>query len=323
MTRSLCRFIIIRLVILLALVLPVSLSGVVVAQDVATPTSREARSTPGTATAARGDFADLVDIGGRSLHLECRGVGAPTVILEGGLDTAATQQFVPIVPGIARFTRVCAYDRANLGLSDTAPTPRTVADMADDLHALLAAAHVPGPYVLVAASYGGLMTRLFAHTYPAEVAGIVLIDSTHEDGDADLEQTLGPELWAELLASGFMESVEGIDFATSNEQVRRARASSPLPTVPVFSLTAPLPTDEPFEPGWPLAMNDVFRAENADLATLVPGERWLVVEGSGHNIHYDRPVVVIDAVRDVVDAVRDPSTWAADAATPQATEVGV
>ena len=70
-------------------------------------------------------------------------------------------------------------------------------------------------------------------------------------------------------------------------------------------------------------MNDVFRAENADLATLVPGERWMVVEGSGHNIHYNRPAAVIDAVRDVVDAVRDPSTWAADAATPQAAEVGV
>jgi pimeloyl-ACP methyl ester carboxylesterase len=258
-------------------------------------------------------FNGPVDIGGRSLYLECRGVGAPAVILEGGLDTAATQQFVPIVPGIARFTRVCAYDRANLGLSDTAPTPRTVADLADDLHALLAAADVPGPYVLVAASYGGLVARLFAHTYPAEVAGIVLIDSTHEDQDDDMEQTLGPELWAELLATGYMESVEGIDFATSNEQVRRARASSPLPTVPVISLTAPLPTDEPFEPGWPLAMNDVFRAENADLAMLAPGERWIVVEGSGHNIHNDRPAVVIDAVRDVVDAVRDPSTWATPA----------
>jgi pimeloyl-ACP methyl ester carboxylesterase len=258
-------------------------------------------------------FNGPVDIGGRSLYLECRGVGAPTVILEGGLDTAATEQFVPIVPGIARFTRVCAYDRANLGLSDTAPTPRTVADLADDLHALLAAADVPGPYVLVAASYGGLVARLFAHTYPAEVAGIVLIDSTHEDQDDDMEQTLGPELWAELLATGYMESVEGIDFATSNEQVRRARASSPLPTVPVISLTAPLPTDEPFEPGWPLAMNDVFRAENADLAMLAPGERWIVVEGSGHNIHYDRPAVVIDAVGDVVDAVRDPSTWATPA----------
>ena len=280
---------------------------------VARVSAQEATSEASPVSAQSGIFDGPVDIGGRSLYLECSGVGAPTVILEGGLDTAATQQFVPIVPGIARFTRVCAYDRANLGLSDAAPKPRTVADMADDLHALLAAAHVPGSYVLVAASYGGLVTRLFAHTYPTEVAGIVLIDSTHEDGDADLEQTLGPQLWAELLATGFMESVEGIDFATSNEQVRRARASSPLPTVPVISLTAPLPTDEPFEPGWPLAMNDVFRAENADLATLAPGERWIVVEGSGHNIHYDRPAVVIDAVRDVVDAVRDPSTWATDA----------
>ena len=272
-------------------------------------------ATPGASpvSAQSGTFDGLVDIGGRSLYLECRGVGAPTVILEGGLDAAATVQFAPIVPGIAEFTRVCAYDRANLGLSDAAPTPRTVADQADDLHALLAAADVPGPYVLVAASYGGLVTRLFAHTYPAEVAGIVLIDSTHEDQDDDMEQTLGPELWAELLATGYMDTVEGIDFATSNEQVRQARASSPLPTVPVFSLTAPLPTDEPLEPGWPLAMNDVFRAENADLATLVAGERWIVVEGSGHNIHYDRPAVVIDAVADVVNAVPDPSTWAISA----------
>jgi pimeloyl-ACP methyl ester carboxylesterase len=304
MLRTVCSGL--ALTLLLGLIAPGCVVARVATQD----------ATPGASpvSARTGTFDGLVDIGGRSLYLECSGAGAPTVILEGGLDTAATEQFVSIVPGIARFTRVCAYDRANLHLSDAAPKPRTVADMADDLHALLAAAHVPGPYVAVAASYGGLVTRLFAHTYPAEVAGIVLIDSTHEDQDDDMEQTLGPELWAELLATGYMESVEGIDFATSNEQVRRARASSPLPTVPVISLTAPLPTDEPFEPGWPLAMNDVFRAENADLATLAPGERWIVVEGSGHNIHYDRPTVVIDAVGDVVEVVRDPSTWATPAA---------
>jgi pimeloyl-ACP methyl ester carboxylesterase len=150
-----------------------------------------AQSTPAAAspTAASGDFTGLVDIGGgRRLWLECRGEGSPTVILEAGAgndaDTwdavglpAASEQ-TAVLPGVAAFTRVCAYDRPGTILdlehrsrSDPVPMPRIAGDIVADLHALLGAAAIPGPYVLAGHSFGGLVSRLYAATYPDEVVG--------------------------------------------------------------------------------------------------------------------------------------------------------
>jgi pimeloyl-ACP methyl ester carboxylesterase len=122
----------------------------------------------------------LFDVGGYRLHLHCTGGGSPTVVLISGagdfsFDWSLTQ------PGLSRFARVCSYDRAGLAWSDPGPTPRTMRQDAYELHALLAAARVRGPYVLVGHSVGGLIARVYAEQYPAEVAGLVLIDPTHED----------------------------------------------------------------------------------------------------------------------------------------------
>src|SRR5829696_7989530 len=272
-------------------------------------------ATPGASpvSAQFGTFDGLVDIGGRSLHLQCQGEGSPTVILEAGLDSAV-EVWSSLLPEISTMTRVCAYDRANLGASDSAETPRTGQDVAADLHALLTTAKVPGPYVLVAASYGGIYDRLFAHTYPDEVAGLVLLDPTHEDEDAHLEEALGPELWGELVEQGWFESREGIDFAATSDQVKHARAELPMPTVPVVLLSAGHPSEPLPMPDWPSERVDpVLLALQQDLAELVPGQRWIVVEETGHNIHWDQPDVVINAIGDVVEAVRNPRTWAADA----------
>jgi pimeloyl-ACP methyl ester carboxylesterase len=156
--------------------------------------------------AATGDFSGRVDIGGRSLYLECRGQGSPTVILEAGAGgradvwsqdlekPAGTRTMV--LPGVAAFTRVCAYDRPGTltqpnpsldpdgplfypSRSDPVPQPRTTQDRVNDLHALLGAAGIPGPYVLAAHSAGGLVARLYASEYPDDVVGMVLLDTTH------------------------------------------------------------------------------------------------------------------------------------------------
>jgi pimeloyl-ACP methyl ester carboxylesterase len=282
----------------------------------APPATAKAATPVASPAAASGDFSGLIDLGGRNLYLECRGVGSPTVILESGLDSSS-EVWSSLMSEVAAITRVCAYDRANLGASDGAPKPRTGQDVADDLHALLTTAGVPGPYVLVAASYGGIYDRLFAHTYPDEVAGLVLLDPTHEDEDGQLAEALGPALWGELVEQGWFESREGIDFAATSAQVKEAREELPLPPVPMVLLSAGQPSEPEPMPDWPSERVDpALLALQEDLADLVPGQRWVIVEKSGHNIHWEQPEVVVAAIRDVVAAVRDPSLWMAPEATP-------
>jgi pimeloyl-ACP methyl ester carboxylesterase len=122
----------------------------------------------------------LVDIGGYKLHIFCEGRGSPSVILDSGLgDTFVSWQKVQ--PEIAKFARVCSYDRAGLGYSDSSPHSRTSKVIAEELHALLHRAAVPPPYILVGHSMGGFDVRLFASLHPGEVAGLVLIDASHPD----------------------------------------------------------------------------------------------------------------------------------------------
>ena len=121
-----------------------------------------------------------VDIGGRRLNLYCSGEGSPTVIFESG-GGAPGYSWVNIQPQVAKFTRACWYDRAGYGWSDPGPQPRTSVAIANDLQALLTVANVAPPYVLVGASFGGFPVRVFAGRYPTEVAGIVLVDASHED----------------------------------------------------------------------------------------------------------------------------------------------
>ena len=121
-----------------------------------------------------------IDIGGRTLNLYCSGEGSPAVILETG-GNAPGFAWVPLQPRFAEFTRTCWYDRAGVGWSDPPKSPRTAASVASDLHEMLRRAGVPPPYVLVGASVGGEYARIYTARYPAEVAGLVLLDSTHPD----------------------------------------------------------------------------------------------------------------------------------------------
>ena len=125
----------------------------------------------------------MVDVGGYRLHLYCAGenvTGDPTIILEQGLGNTSAA-WARVQSGIAQTTRVCAYDRAGMGWSDPSPEPRDAEQIAAELHSLLQNAAIPGPYVLVGWSYGGLYVRAFAGQYPNEVSGIVLLDASHPD----------------------------------------------------------------------------------------------------------------------------------------------
>src|ERR671915_199924 len=131
----------------------------------------------------------LEDVGGYRLAFHCIGEGSPTVVLETGLG-APSEYWAPVQQEIARLTRVCRYDRAGRGKSDPAPTPRTCADMVADLHALLHNVSIRPPYVLVGNSLGGMNARLYAYQYPEEVAGLVLVDGSHQDQFARIGEAL-------------------------------------------------------------------------------------------------------------------------------------
>ena len=117
----------------------------------------------------------LVDIGTHRLHLHCAGEGSPTVVFDAALG-ASSLSWSLVHPAVARMTRACTYDRAGFGWSDAGPLPRTASRIADELHQLLSQGAVPGPFVLVGHSYGGLVMRMFASRHPEEVAGLVLIE---------------------------------------------------------------------------------------------------------------------------------------------------
>ena len=270
-----------------------------------------------------GDFNGLVDIGGRSLYLDCRGSGSPTVILEAGFgndgeiwDSVALPEDATgpaVLPAVATFTRVCAYDRPGTyrdpgfpGRSDPVAVPRTAGDIVADLHALLIAANIPGPYVMVGHSFGGLIVRLYASNYPKDVAGLVLVDAAHEDYYAEVEKLLTAAQWEMYTNAPEPEGYPGlekIDILSSADQMREAAASSPLQPMPLIVITHGQPWEWPEEyPGD--ALEAVWLPQQEKLAALVPDAQLIVAKESGHYIQLSEPDLVIDAVRQVVDTIR-------------------
>jgi pimeloyl-ACP methyl ester carboxylesterase len=122
----------------------------------------------------------LVDIGGYRLHLHCSGSGSPVVLLEAGAGDFSSDWSL-VQPAVSQVTRVCSYDRAGYAWSDAGPLPRTIRQVTSELHAMIGAAGLPAPLVLVGHSLGGLYARAFAAAHPDQVAGVVLIDAAHED----------------------------------------------------------------------------------------------------------------------------------------------
>ncbi len=136
----------------------------------------------------------IVDIGGRKIHLDCRGAGSPTVILEAGLGTGGSQDWALVHDRIAHFTRTCAYDRAGILWSDPKDTPQHAATVAEDLHVALKAAAITGPLVLVGHSIGGPYTRTYVGRYGDQVAGLVMVDPSHPDQIARLGKAVSVDV---------------------------------------------------------------------------------------------------------------------------------
>ena len=286
-----------------------------------------------THAAQNANFAGLIGIGGgRKMYLKCSGNGSPTVVLVGGLRASAEDWSISdkskptVFAEVAKLTRVCAYDRPGTPVgekpsrSDPVPQPTTAKDAVADLHALLSAAGEPEPYVLVGHSYGGLIVRLYASTYPNRVSGLVLVDALSE-GIQDAETSQQWAIQRTLVQNDDPESLsmypalERIDVDRSYDQVRAAPALRPPMPIVVLSADRPwgpqvrsmiatgkLPAD--VLPDFGYVVDAAQKKAQERLAKLVPNEKHITNTNSGHEIHKEQPQLVIDAIRDVVEAVR-------------------
>ena len=139
-------------------------------QTIATARAERAHPPPGK----------MIDVGDHRMHIDCVGQGSPTVVLDTALG-AMSASWVRVQQEVSGTTRVCAYDRAGMGWSQSGPEPRDAKQVAGELHALLEGAGIDGPYVLVGHSFGGLYMQTYAARYPEEVAGVALIESSHPE----------------------------------------------------------------------------------------------------------------------------------------------
>jgi pimeloyl-ACP methyl ester carboxylesterase len=205
-----------------------------------------------------------------------------------------------VVPEIAKFVQVVVYDRAGLGGSDPGPRPRTSQQNVTELHALLSNAGIPGPYVLVGHSFGGLDVRLFASQYPGEVAGVVLIDASYEEQYLRFANIKSPEERKIYLRHESGENCEKVDLIASGELVQRARL---LPAVPVVVLTADPhhSQDKTVDAEWAQLQMEM----QSLLAQHVSRGEQTIVAGSSHFIQLDQPEVVIDSILTIVKAARN------------------
>jgi pimeloyl-ACP methyl ester carboxylesterase len=251
----------------------------------------------------------LIDVaGGRRLYIRSVGSGGPTVILEPGLGESARAMARWIAPDVARTTTVVVYDRAGHGRSDAEPAAG--ADAARDLHILLERAHLPGPYVLAGHSLGGMFALSFAHRYPAEVGGIVLLDSMHprqHNAFAGMDPLLAlvPTLARTGLANLLFDPKDGDPTAQARQVVRdveempaeldRAARLTSLGTKPLIVLSAGTGS----LPGWAAQQNDLATLSTDSVHRTIPG----ATHASLINDHVDA-AQSSRAIRDVVTAVQ-------------------
>lgn len=244
-----------------------------------------------------------VTVGSYQIALTCVGSGSPTVVLDGYLPGSPTA-WVSVAPGVAATTRVCTYER-----TDGAFRKLTSGQMADDLHTALGAAGIAPPYVLAATDFGGYNVRLFASRYPGEVAGLVLVDTYHEEFfarsrpfAAQLRRERQGEMTEfERLLSGELRDV--VDMEGSAGQARAARRA--LRQLPLVVIARGKPDWPNLLPEQAIAdLQRIWQEQQADLATLSTNSLLLSAPLSGHNVPQDQPQLVIDAIISVVEAAR-------------------
>ncbi|MEX2122915.1 MAG: alpha/beta hydrolase [Woeseia sp.] len=263
------------------------------------------------------------------LHLDCRGSGAPTVVFDSGLG-GSSLDWTLVQPEVASFTRACAYDRAGYAWSDPGPLPRNAENIVRDLEQLLGNGSVAAPYVLVGHSLGGLIAQHFARQNPQRIAGLVLVDATHEDQFRRLEEAITPSgnvrRWSlltmrdsydipeglpdnvRLLAGAFVARPQSIVVARSELSFLRrnahsaAAATGAMPDVPLVVISHRV--FPPVTANRESRLADMWMEMQLELAALTRRSRHVVAATDDHYVHIREPGIVIDAVRSVVEQHR-------------------
>lgn len=253
----------------------------------------------------------MIDVGGRFQNLVDQGSGAVTVVLEGGLGDDH-QLWQPVQQAVARFSRVVSYDRAGLGLSDPVATPRTPAQIAAELHALLQAARIPPPYVLVGHEAGGLYVRSFAARYPDEVAGLVLVEAAHEAQDTRWKALAAPSSWDDYLRrQAAFYALAPAPVQAEFQAFRQVMEQGYLdgvtewPDVPTVVLSALRTVAEPRWAGETLAGQEARIALHRAWVEGRPQSIHRTIPASGGYLHQEAPGQVVEAIRQVLRTIQE------------------
>ena len=259
--------------------------------------SADTSSSGSSTRAAPGEDLDrVVSIDGkRGLYVRCTGSGSPTVLMEGGdEDTSGSYAFAEA--SISEVARTCVYDRANLGRSDPAAGPRGLSDLVGDLEALLQAAKIPGPYVLVGTSGGGYITAGYAYEHPDEVAGMVFVDV-----GAPFRNP--PRVIVEETDPNNPSNIERRDYLQVEKDAWAARKR--IGDIPVTIISNEYSTAEINASPFPSEARGMRRnvSDQRGWLVLSPRAKQMVVH-TGHAVEEEDPQLVIDAILDVAKAAR-------------------
>jgi pimeloyl-ACP methyl ester carboxylesterase len=251
-----------------------------------------------------------VDVGGYQLSCRTFGLGEPTVVFECGIEDTS-ESLANLAHHVQTFTRAFIYDRAGLGLSDPAPRPRTIQNAVNDLHVLLQRAHIPGPYLLVGHSFGGLIVRLYAAHYPQEVVGLVLLDVPHPElALRELALLPPPSSHEPAALTSFRNHAtlewndpsrnrEGFDIAASAGQILN---SCNLGALPLVVITA---GGDEWEDGFPAgtarALEQDWMRMQHEFLKLSTNSRHIIATESTHAIQECQPELVIATIRQLLE----------------------
>jgi pimeloyl-ACP methyl ester carboxylesterase len=255
----------------------------------ATPDTRAPRGASGASQSLDG----VVKItGDRGLYVRCTGTGSPTVVMEGG-DGDTSDSYAFAEAEVAKTTRVCVYDRANLGRSDAAAGPRQLGDLVGDLERLLRVAEIPAPYVLVGTSGGGYITAGYAYEHPGEVAGLVFIDTGAPFPNP-------PQEIVEETDPDNPSNVERRDYLQVERDAWAARKR--IGDIPVKIVTVKYSAEAIKESPFPAEQRLMRRNIERQQGWLVLSPRAdQNVANTGHAVEEDDPQLVIDAILDAVN----------------------
>jgi pimeloyl-ACP methyl ester carboxylesterase len=236
----------------------------------------------------------LIDIGGRHLYLACQGTGTPVVVFVAGLGDRGETAWQMASGELAWSTRACVYDRAGPGRSNPSPTPAGYQAAVDDLHQLLRRGHIPGPYLLVGHSLGGLLARLYAHQHPADVAAVVLVDATPVDWFPTVQRLLPAALLSPLT-----HNPEGFDLRHGLTSLTPLDAPGVLDRRPLAVIWVPSQPPPGLPPSTSQELARGWEAGQARLARLSSASRLQRIPGSGHYLQCDRPELVVAGIDDI------------------------